>query len=68
MRTSLRALIGLAIAIAAVFVAVTAFASPPDAPDAPVSSAPGAAGTCIVEDPDCNDTVGGGSTDPGQMP
>ena len=68
MRTTLRAVIGLAIAIAAVAVAVTALASPPDAPETPVSSAPGAAGTCIVQHPDCNDTVGGGSADPGQVP
>lgn len=52
MRTSLRAVIGLSISIAAVCLAVAAFASTPETLDTPVSSRP--------MDP--------GSTDPGRVP
>ncbi len=68
MRTSLRALIGLAIAIATVFVAVTASASILSPPETPVTSDPGAHDTCVVV-PDCNDiSTGNGGTNPGKVP
>jgi hypothetical protein len=72
MRTSLRAVIALAISVGAILTAVTASASnsAPRPPETPVGSGPGVAGgTCLVDHPDCNDIgFGGGPSDPGQVP
>lgn len=71
MRTSLRAVIALAISVAAILTAVTASASatasPP--PETPVASSPRVGGgTCVIDHPDCNDIGFGGPSDPGQVP